>query len=148
MTVTNAATGALVGTTTTTGTGTWELERDGIAAPPCRVRVEINGQMAEQSVSNAPATCVGAPAAGPVANANSYSVVGGTSLTVAAPGVLGNDTPTTGLSAAVVTNPTSGTLNLATNGGFTYTPAAGLQWHRDIHLSRQQRQCQQRSRRR
>ncbi len=60
----------------------------------------------------------------PTANSDSYGVAAGTTLTVAAPGVLGNDTDGSGsnLTATLVTGPTHGTLNLDTNGGFIYIP--------------------------
>jgi VCBS repeat-containing protein len=49
-------------------------------------------------------------------------------LTVAAPGVLGNDTDPDGdtLSAVVVGEPSNGTLTLDTDGSFTYAPAANF----------------------
>jgi VCBS repeat-containing protein len=60
----------------------------------------------------------------PVAANDSYSMPQGAVLTVAAPGVLGNDTDTDStLTAAVITGPSNGTLSLASNGSFTYTPA-------------------------
>lgn len=63
----------------------------------------------------------------PVANGDSYSVQSGSSLTTAAPGVLGNDTDSEGspLVAEVVTTAGHGTLNLSANGSFVYTPTAG-----------------------
>lgn len=62
----------------------------------------------------------------PVAVANTYTTDEDTPLTVTAPGVLGNDTDPDGntLTAALVTNVTKGTLALAANGSFTYTPNA------------------------
>src|SRR5207249_7806342 len=62
----------------------------------------------------------------PVANNDSYSTNEDTALTVAAPGVLANDTDIDGdaLTAAVVSGPTHGTLTLNANGSLTYTPAA------------------------
>ena len=62
----------------------------------------------------------------PVALADAYSVNEDTRLTVAAPGVLGNDVDVDGdpLTAILVTAPTRGTLVLNANGGFTYLPAA------------------------
>src|SRR5207244_1820063 len=60
----------------------------------------------------------------PVAVNDAYTVNEDTLLTVAAPGVLGNDTDVDidPLTAVVVTAPTHGTLTLAANGGFSYTP--------------------------
>jgi VCBS repeat-containing protein len=61
----------------------------------------------------------------PTAAADSYSVAEDTPLTVAAPGVLGNDTDDEGpLSAVLVSGPAHGTLSLNANGSFTFTPAA------------------------
>ena len=62
----------------------------------------------------------------PIAYNDSYTAVQGRTLTVAAPGVLTNDTGGAGpLSALLVANATRGTLTLGTDGGFTYTAAAG-----------------------
>src|SRR5207237_1299828 len=60
----------------------------------------------------------------PVATNDSYSVNQDTPLTLAAPGVLANDSDVDGdsLTAALGTGPINGTLTLAPNGGFTYTP--------------------------
>src|SRR5207302_1838872 len=62
----------------------------------------------------------------PVAANDSYATAEDTPLTVAAPGVLANDSDVDGdaLTAAVVTAPAHGTVTLAANGSFTYTPAA------------------------
>jgi len=58
----------------------------------------------------------------PVANGDSYNSVIGTTLTVSAPGVLGNDSGgVTPLSAILVSGPTKGNFSLNANGGFTYT---------------------------
>src|SRR5436853_6335779 len=56
----------------------------------------------------------------------SYSTNEDTVLTIAAPGVLGNDTDVDGdaLTAIVVAAPTHGTLTLNANGSVSYTPAA------------------------
>ena len=63
----------------------------------------------------------------PTAGAEAYFVQSGSTLNVAAPGVLANDADPEGtsLSAQLVGTVTHGTLNLGSNGGFTYTPAAG-----------------------
>jgi uncharacterized protein len=62
----------------------------------------------------------------PVANNDSYSTNEDTSLTVAAPGVLANDTDAENntLTAVLVSGPSHGTVTLNANGSFTYTPAS------------------------
>ena len=63
----------------------------------------------------------------PVAADDSYTATEDTALTVAAPGVLGNDTDVDAgdaSSAVLVTGPAHGTLALNADGSFTYTPAA------------------------
>jgi VCBS repeat-containing protein len=63
----------------------------------------------------------------PVAVDDAYSVVGGGTLTVPAPGVLGNDTdPDNGpLTAQLVSPTTQGTLTLNSDGSFTYVASDG-----------------------
>ncbi|GAB3840332.1 LamG-like jellyroll fold domain-containing protein [Kribbella italica] len=73
-------------------------------------------------------------AAGPPANvapvgaADAYGTVEGKPLTVSAPGVLANDTDANGndLTAGGATQPANGTVTLAADGSFTYTPKAGF----------------------
>ena len=62
----------------------------------------------------------------PTAADDAYSTAEDTTLTVTAPGVLGNDTDPDGdpLSAVLVSGPSHGSLTLNANGSFTYTPAA------------------------
>jgi hypothetical protein len=64
----------------------------------------------------------------PVAVNDSYSSIEGQTLTVAAPGVLSNDSSPGGLSltAHQLGNPANGTAALNANGSFTYTPNAGF----------------------
>ena len=63
----------------------------------------------------------------PSATAEAYTVQSGNTLTVAAPGVLGNDTDVDGgtLAAQLVSGSANGTLAVNDNGSFTYTPTAG-----------------------
>ena len=101
---------------------------------------EASGTTAANSVSGGVAgTLVGTPPrvpgfvppgggnTAPVATNDSYSTTLNTTLTLAAPGVLANDTDADGnsLTAAVVTSVSHGTLALASTGGFTYTPTNG-----------------------
>lgn len=60
----------------------------------------------------------------PVASANNYSMNQDTTLTIAAPGVLGNDSDIDGdtLNAQLVANVSHGMVMLASNGSFTYAP--------------------------
>ena len=81
-----------------------------------------------------------APPPAPVAAADSYSLGQGSTLTLAAPGVLDNDTTngasivsygaTTGTEQAVPGSPTptshGGLVTMAADGGFSYTPSAGF----------------------
>jgi hypothetical protein len=64
----------------------------------------------------------------PVANNDNFSTAFQTPLTVAAPGVLGNDNDADGdtLTAVQQSNPANGTANLNANGSFTYTPDNGF----------------------
>ncbi len=60
----------------------------------------------------------------PTAIGDSYSVVGGATLTVPVPGVLGNDSDPQGdpLQAALASGPSQGSLTLQPDGSFSYTP--------------------------
>ena len=62
----------------------------------------------------------------PIANDDAYTVVEDGRLTVAAPGVLVNDSDVEGdrLTAVLVTGPSHGTLALNADGSFVYTPTA------------------------
>jgi VCBS repeat-containing protein len=64
----------------------------------------------------------------PVARDDAYATDEDTALTVAAPGVLGNDTDADGnaLSAVLVSGPAHGTLALSADGSFSYTPVSNF----------------------
>ena len=83
--------------------------------------------------TNAPELVIGGSSGGggntpPVAANNSYSMTQGTTLNVAAPGVLGNDSDGDGdsLTAVKLTDPANGTLNFNSDGSFDYTPTVAF----------------------
>ena len=63
----------------------------------------------------------------PVASDDDYEISAGNTLSIAAPGVLGNDiNPLPGVMTAIdVSNPANGVLNMKADGSFTYTPNEG-----------------------
>jgi C1A family cysteine protease len=71
---------------------------------------------------------VGAQNTPPVTNGDQYTLLKNTSLVLAAPGILVNDTDANGdpLTAVLGTGPVTGTLTLLASGQFTYTPNAGF----------------------
>ena len=66
----------------------------------------------------------------PIAAGDSYTTAEDTPLTIAAPGVLGNDSDPDGTAPTAVLVagplPAQGTLTLSANGGFTFTPASNF----------------------
>lgn len=71
---------------------------------------------------------VQSPNAAPVAQDDGFSTPAGQQLSVAAPGVLANDSDPDGgtLSAQLASNPANGTVALQGDGSFSYTPNAGF----------------------
>jgi VCBS repeat-containing protein len=71
-------------------------------------------------------SCVGLTNEAPIANDDAYSTGEDGVLTMAPPGVLGNDTDTDGdpLTAVLDIDPSNGTLMLNADGSFDYTPDA------------------------
>ena len=64
----------------------------------------------------------------PVSVADSHTVAAGTTLTVPAPGLLGNDIDADGdaLTAVAVSGPIHGTISVNPDGSFNYTPSTGF----------------------
>lgn len=145
-TLTVAAPGVLANDTGAAGTtlsavllsapsaGTLSLASDGsftYLGPTAGGTFTFTYKASDGAQSSAPATVtltVAATVQPPVAAADAYAASGGTTLAVAAPGVLANDTSPSGapLTAVLVSAPASGTLNLAANGSFTYLgPTSG-----------------------
>lgn len=101
--------------------GTWTLQAfDGEEAD--------TGSIRAFSLGISPVTCDELANAAPTTTADLYSTAFETPLTVAAPGVLGNDADPTEdpLTAALVDDVDDGTLALAADGSFTYTPDDGF----------------------
>jgi hypothetical protein len=101
-------------------------ETDGGTTNTFITRVTDNGGL---SATNSFEVVVTEDNTAPVAISNSYTLTN-MSLTVSAPGVLGNDSdsdiPANTLSAILVSGTTNGAVTLNTNGGFVYTPTTNF----------------------
>src|SRR4030095_7824860 len=86
---------------------------------------KANDGQADSGIATVTITISGANDA-PVAVDDSYTTAEDTTLNVALPGVLANDSDVDGdsLTAILVSQPTHGSLTLNPNGGFSYVPAA------------------------
>jgi len=76
-----------------------------------------------------------APLQPPIAQADTFQVLGNSNLQVPAPGVLANDTPN-GASISLQTAPTLGNVTLGADGSFTYAPNPGVTNQVDTFLYR------------
>lgn len=92
------------------------------------VAVTVRVTNAAQQFSTQAFTIAVARANGtPVAANDSYTVSAGSTLAIAAPGVLANDTDPDGnaITATLVASPAHGALDLSADGSFRYTPTTG-----------------------
>lgn len=55
--VSDAVTGTVLGTAKVEDSGQWKLEKEHLAASPCRVKADANGNSAQRAVTGAPASC-------------------------------------------------------------------------------------------
>ncbi|MGB8339082.1 MAG: Ig-like domain-containing protein [Burkholderiales bacterium] len=118
----NAATGAIAWTPTNAQAVPVTPPRTATAAV---VATNAGGLSASQSFTVTVANINDAP----VAVNNTYSMVQGGVLNIAAPGVLGNDSDPDGdaMTAIAFSTPSAGALTSSNaNGSFTYTPTAGF----------------------
>ena len=128
----------LLGTASVKGNGKWKLKikskRNNPLDPvPCAVSALLTGEspVIDFPVHGAPDDCAPKPPVGntpPVAVDDAYGMDQDTTLTVAAPGVLGNDIDVDGdtLTAVLDTDATNGSLSLNADGSLTYVPTAGF----------------------
>ncbi len=93
-------------------TFTYTADDDELSSEPATVTITVTAR----------------PNTAPTASADAYGTDHGTALTVAAPGVLGDDTDAEddALTAALVDDVEHGDLVLAADGSFTYTPDEGF----------------------
>ncbi|TLM73962.1 MAG: tandem-95 repeat protein, partial [Actinobacteria bacterium] len=113
------------GALTLSADGSFEYTPDADYNGPDSFTYRANDGTVDSNLATVDIT-VGAVNDAPVAVDDAYSTDEDTALTVAAPGVLGNDTDIDGdpLTAVLVLGPTHGTLTLNGDGSFTYTPDA------------------------
>jgi serine protease AprX len=103
----------------------WTPGPNQVGIHPVTMRAtDSSGQSATHSFS----LTVSAPNRAPVAGGDAWSVAAASTLTVAAPGVLGNDSDPDGnsLTAVLVSGATKGSLTLQANGSFVYAPNSGF----------------------
>jgi cysteine-rich repeat protein len=111
----------------TNGTLTYTTAQDAFGTATISVTVRDNGGTAnggqDTSAAQTFTITVNPVNDAPVALPDSYETPQGVSLTVAAPGVLANDTDVEGdpLTAVLVSQPSVGSVTLSANGGFTFT---------------------------
>jgi hypothetical protein len=122
MTIYGAASGALV---FTTGTIQWSWGLDNFNVPT--LRTSRRNPAAEQITHNVLAR-FGAvlPNARPLTAKDTYFAKAGRTLTVPAPGVLGNDRDREALTARLATTTSRGALSLQADGAFRYFPDPGF----------------------
>ena len=121
------ASGPANGTLTFNADGSFDYTPDADFSGSDSFRYTANDGLLDSNEATVTITVNAQPDA-PVANDDAYNTNEDTPLSVAAPGVLTNDTDADGdpltASLVVASGPTDGTLTLNADGSFTYTPNA------------------------
>jgi len=114
-------------TRVTGSTALWEAAWDAAALPAGDHTIEVQAVGTSTRSHTITVAVTGATNQPPVAANDSYTTPQDTPLTVAAPGVLGNDSDPDGdaLSAQIANQPSHGALTLNADGSFAYAPTAG-----------------------
>lgn len=114
------------GTLTLRSNGSYDYRSDADYVGTDTFRYRIDGGLL--GLSNTATVTITVTNAAPVASGDSYTAQAGVARSIAAPGVLANDSDADGdpISASLVSGPSNGTLSLSANGGFTYTADAGF----------------------
>ena len=105
----------------------WQGVWDAAAVPAGDHTIEVQAVGSSTRSHMITVAVTGATNQPPAAANDSYTTPQGTSLNVAAPGVLGNDSDPEGdaLAAQIANQPTHGTVTLNADGSFVYMPTAG-----------------------
>ena len=105
----------------------WQGVWDAAALPAGDHTIEVQAVGSSTRSHLITVAVTGATNQPPAAANDSYTTPQGTSLNVAAPGVLGNDSDPEGdaLAAQIANQPTHGTVTLNADGSFVYMPTAG-----------------------
>jgi subtilisin-like proprotein convertase family protein len=121
---TGPSNGTLVGGLGSNGSFSYQ-PGDDYCGPDSFTYTATNGAQSDTATVSLTIACVNDA---PEASNDAYSTTEDTPISVAAPGVLANDTdvetPAAALTAALVTNTTGGVTAIGTDGSVSYTPAA------------------------
>jgi VCBS repeat-containing protein len=128
VTVVRASDNTVLSTGPASNTASWSYSYTPTEASTQIATAKVTDNAGNSFTSAGVQLVVKAPNHAPVANNDSYNALEDQALSVAAPGVLGNDTDADGdvLAAALVSGPANGSLTLNPNGSFTYTPNANF----------------------
>jgi hypothetical protein len=110
------------------GSPIWQGAWDASALAPGEHTIQVRAVSTSTVYDSVTVQVTAAENRAPVAVSDSYAAVEDTVLTVAAKGVLQNDTDADGdvLTAVLAGGPSNGTVSLTSDGSFSYSPKAGF----------------------